>query len=727
MNTGGGSRCNGGSMNSIGLALSLFFLVCAAGIVAGVTISQKHAPLILAWAGSLAAVPALWAAGDTLISGYEFHGPLWAIPPIGTLSIRLDRISAFFLLIAAVVILASSLFSASYMKRYAGRYSLKAFNSWYLVLCASIAWILIEDDVFGFLLAWEAMSLSSYLLVNFEHQHEGTRQAGYLMLAMGEAGFIAVEIVLLFLAVRAGSWQFSDLRSAANGMGPILHWGAFLLSFFGFGVKAGLVPVNAWLPKAHPAAPANVSAILSGVILNLGLYGIIRIDFWMLPANTVNMGIVILLTGTASALMGILYATTESDLKGVLAHSSIENMGIATLGLGAGAIFAASGLPLLAGMAFLAAFYHLLNHSTYKALLFLGAGSVDEHAGTRDLDRMGGLMRVMPWTAGMFLIGALAISAVPPFNGFASEWLTLQTLLRGVEIDSTPLRLVFALCGAVLALTAALAVTCFVKAFAMGFLGLPRSEGAARASESRASAIVPMVGLAVLCLVLGITPTYLIPVLNQALQSLIPPGSADALVQPFFTATMENGQLPPAFLQDFHNVGAQSGRGLLPGRGLVIMLRGMEQNPVVFAMSPSYSLVALTILLLLVWFVVTRLTRRRTTERRPLWAGGIPRLLPQMTYTATGFSNPVRVVFQAIFQPNITEDTRQTVAVHFRTAIHRQREETHIVDRVFLRPINAAVQGVAGFLAGMHHGRLNAYVTYVLAFLLLVLVLFRAM
>jgi hydrogenase-4 component B len=635
-------------------------------------------------------------------------------------------VSAFFLFIAAVVVLASSVFSAAYMKRYAGHYSLAAFNGWYLVLCASIVWILIEGDVFGFLLAWEAMSISSYMLVNFEHEREGTRQAGYLMLAMGEAGFIAVAIVFLLLAVRAGSWQFSELKAAAIGLGPVSRWIVFLLTFFGFGVKAGLVPVNAWLPRAHPAAPANVSAILSGVILNLGLYGIIRVNFQLVPVSSVSVGLVMLLTGTVSALVGILYATTETDLKGVLAHSSIENIGIVTLGLGAGVIFAALGRPLLSGMALIAAFYHMLNHSFYKALLFLGAGSVDEHTGTRDLDRLGGLMRVMPWTAGAFLVGALAISAVPPFNGFVSEWLMLQTLLRGVEIPSTVLRLVFALCGALLALTAALAVTCFVKAFAMGFLGLPRSESAAKAVEARSSAIAPMGLLALLCLMLGVLPTYVIPALNYELQPLISPGSADTLVQPFFTANAENGQLPAAFLQDFHNLGAQSGKGLLPGRGLVVLLRGMEQNPVVFAMSPSYSIIALAVLLLLAWFVVTRLTRRRSLARRALWAGGIPRLLPQMTYTATGFSNPVRVVFQAIFQPNITEDTRQTVAVHFRTAIHRQREETHVVDRLFLQPVGAAMQWIAGFLAGMHHGRLNAYVTYVLAFLLLVLFLYRA-
>jgi hydrogenase-4 component B len=713
-------------MNTVGPVLALFFAVCGAGIVLGTIVPERRVPVVLAWIGSLAALLALWASGAVLASGDEFRHSLWSIPSVGTLTVLLDRVSAFFLFIAAVVVLASSVFSAAYMKRYAGHYSLAAFNGWYLVLCASIVWILIEGDVFGFLLAWEAMSISSYMLVNFEHEREGTRQAGYLMLAMGEAGFIAVAIVFLLLAVRAGSWQFSELKAAAIGLGPVSRWIVFLLTFFGFGVKAGLVPVNAWLPRAHPAAPANVSAILSGVILNLGLYGIIRVNFQLVPVSSVSVGLVMLLTGTVSALVGILYATTETDLKGVLAHSSIENIGIVTLGLGAGVIFAALGRPLLSGMALIAAFYHMLNHSIYKALLFLGAGSVDEHAGTRDLDRLGGLMRVMPWTAGAFLVGALAISAVPPFNGFVSEWLMLQTLLRGVEIPSTVLRLVFALCGAVLALTAALAVTCFVKAFAMGFLGLPRSESAERAVEARSSAIAPMGMLAILCLILGVLPTYVIPALNHELQPLISPGSADTLVQPFFTANAENGQLPAAFLQDFHNLGAQSGRGLLPGRGLVVLLRGLEANPVVFAMSPSYSVIALAVLLLLAWFVVTRLTRRRAVARRALWAGGIPRLLPQMTYTATGFSNPVRVVFQAIFQPNITEDTRQTVAVHFRTAIHRQREETHVVDRLFLRPVGAAMQWIAGFLAGMHHGRLNAYVTYVLAFLLLVLFLYRA-
>jgi hydrogenase-4 component B len=366
----------------------------------------------------------------------------------------------------------------------------------------------------------------------------------------------------------------------------------------------------------------------------------------------------------------------------------------------------------------------MVNHSIYKTLLFQGTAYVEAATGTRDMNRLGGLSHLLPGLSAIFLVGCLAISAVPPFNGFVSEWMTLQVMLRSAVLPSTSIKIVFALCGAILALTAALAVTCFVKAYAMNFLGIRRGAWEPQL-QARAGTRFPLVFLAVICLLLGILPTYILPVLNRTVEPLAGASITTAVVQPFFTATPDNGQLPPAFLHEFHNIGAQSGRGLLPGRGLVVMLRGLEANPVIFAGSPFYSFVALVILVVLAWFVVTRLTRRRAVARRPLWAGGIPRLLPQMSYTATGFSNPVRVIFQAIFQPNITEDTRQTVAVHFRTAIHRQREETHIVDRIFLEPVGAAVRSVANFLAGMHHGRLNAYVTYVLAFLLLILFLYR--
>jgi hydrogenase-4 component B len=328
----------------------------------------------------------------------------------------------------------------------------------------------------------------------------------------------------------------------------------------------------------------------------------------------------------------------------------------------------------------------------------------------------------MPWTGALFLVGALAISGLPPLNGFVSEWLTLQALLRSAELQGTWLRIVFALCGAGLALTAALAVTCFVRAFAMSFLGLPRSERARGATEAPASVIAPMASLAVLCLLLGILPTYVLPALNRELTPLISGAAADALVPPLFAGSPGHDALPPAFTGEFHDLGGQVGQSLVPGPGLVLLHRGGESNPVVFAAAPAYLLTVLAGLLLLV-FLWTRaaFAMRRTTARGPCWDGGIRRLLPDMTYTATGFSNPVRVVFDAIFRPTIVEDARETVAEHFQTAIRREAAAVHIVERLVLSPASRLALGLAGVFARMHHGRLNAYLGYALATLLVVL------
>ena len=731
------------------ILLQLVFAVCVAGAQAGIVVPDRRNPALLAWAGSLAALLALWASGNVLWSGQTFQAELWTIRGWGKLAVSLDHLSALFLAVAAVVVLASSVYSAGYLKRYAGHYSLKALNAWYLLLFAAIVLILIANDALTFLLAWEAMSILSYLLVNFEHRRDETSRAGYLMLVMGEAGFMAVVLVFLFFGVKAGSLDFSAFKTAGANFGSAARWIIFLLTFFGFGVKAGLVPVNTWLPRAHPAAPANVSAILSGTILNLGLYGIVRVNLDLLPVNTIGAGVVVLVVGTVSALVGILYATTENDLKAMLAHSSIENIGIVTVGLGAGMIFTSYGKPALAGIAFITAFYHMINHSVYKSLLFLGAGTVDDRAGTRDLNKLGGLIRTMPWTAGTFLVGALAISALPPFNGFVSEWLTLQTMLRSSELPSTLVKLVFVLCGAGLALTAALAVTCFVKAFAMGFLGMSRSDlkpqisqmdadeipaksnlrafasSAVKKSEAKAT-ILPMIFLAALCLVLGVLPTYMIPALGRQLQPCLPQceAGADALVPPFFASNPAHNTLPPAFVEDFHNLGAQVGQSVLPGRGLVVLHRGGAENPVVFAMSTSYMFVALIVLLLLTYVVIRLwLTRSRKVERRTRWDGGVRRLLPEMTYTATGFSNPVRVIFEAVFRPTTISDTRETVAQHFRTAIRRERVAVHIVDRLAVQPAKNVMLGLSRSLAVMHHGRINAYTAYVLLALLVTLLL----
>jgi len=710
-------------MNEAGIFIQLFFGLCAAGIILTMLIPERWCPKALAWFGSAASFAILWSSGKVLLTGDVFHVSLWTLPALGTLTLSLDRLSALFLVVTALVFLPASIFSSGYLKRYLSHYSLRAFNVCYLALFASIALILLGGDVLLFLLAWEAMSILSYLLVNFEHREETHTRAGYLMLAMGEAGTLAATFALLLLAVAAGSLDFSAFSVAGNTLGSGVRWAVFLLSFFGFGVKAGLVPFNAWLPRAHPVAPGNVSALLSGVILNLGLYGIVRVNMDLLPMTLAGPGLVALIVGTISAFVGILYATTENDLKVMLAHSSIENMGIITAGLGAGFVFTAAGHPLLATIAFVAALYHMTNHSLYKALLFLGAATVDAKVGTRDLDLLGGLSKRMPWTALCFLAGALSISALPPFNGFVSEWLTLQTMLRSAELSSVSVKVVFALCGAGLALTAALAVTCFVKAFAMGFLGISRSTQAEQTTEAARSMTVPMGLLAALCLLLGVLPTFVISILGGAVKPLTQASAEDALVPAFFASSPAHAQLPSEFAAEFRDLGAQVGQQIMPGQGLVVMHRGGAQNPVVFAMSTSY-LFPVLLALLGITYVVVRfgLARHRRVVRKPPWDGGIRRLLPEMTYTATGFSNPVRVVFDAILRPT-TRDTGETVATHFRAAIRRDRQEVHIVDRCVVTPLRYGALKIATGLAAVHHGRLNAYVAYSLLTLVLVLVL----
>ena len=700
----------------------LFLSLCGLGVVLSALFSDRKNPPVLAWVASLAAIMILAASGKVLLSGRLWQTELWTLPFLGTLILKMDRLSALFIFVTGLVFLPVSVFTAGYMQKYLGRYNLKTFSVFYHLLFGSTVLVLASGDILSFLLAWEVMSILCYLLVNFEHEKEETTRSGFLMLAMSEAGTLAAALAFLILAKASGSIDFASLKSASTDLGTMARWWVFLLAFFGFGVKAGLVPSSTWLPRAHPVATENVSALLSGVILNLGIYGIMRVNGDLLPISQVGPGLIVLVVGSLSALVGILYATTENDMKKMLAHSSIENMGIVTAGLGAGFIFMASGYPVLSGIAFITALYHMTNHSLYKSLLFLGAGVVDSTVGGRDMDGLGGLIKRMPWTAFFFLAGTLSIAALPPFNGFVSEWLTLQTMLQSAALPSTGVKIVFALCGASLALTAALAVTCFVKAFAMSFLGMARSEKAQKAGEVRRSMIVPMGILAAFCFLLGILPTYAIPILDQTVSPLTQQSVVDELVPPFFTVGQRDPKFSAAFVSEFHDLGAQTGRGLLPGRGLVVLHRGSEKNPVVFAMSSSYTLFMLVLLLGGTCLVVRGLTKARNVTRQPAWDGGVRRLLPEMTYTATGFSNPVRVVFNAVFRPSTVEDTKETVAEHFRTAIKNGRKEMHIVDRLVFHPIIEFMQSTSMLLGQMHSGSVNAYAAYVIIGLIVVLI-----
>jgi hydrogenase-4 component B len=710
-------------VSAFGVGLGVFVSLCGAGAVLAILLPQRHSSRVIAAIGGVAGLVLIGLGGGALFDPSPAAIALWQIPGVGDIVVQHDPLTGLFVLVTGLVCLPASIFTANSLPQLVARYSVRGYAVLYFALLPSIVWILASGDVFSFFVAWEIMSILCYLLVIMEDEDRANRRAAYVMLAISEAGALAALLGLLLLATNAGSLEFAQLRAAGVTLGGGTRLAVFLLTFFGFGVKAGLVPVNGWLPSAYTAAPAAFVPVLAGATLNLGLYGIFRVNADLLPATSVAPGLVALIIGTISALVGILYATTDEDLKSLLAYSSIENAGIITAGLGAGFVFAAAGQPVLAGIAFLVALYHLVNHSLYKTLLFLGAGVVDARAGTRDLDRLGGLIRRMPWTAVAMLAGVLAIAALPPFNGFVSEWLTLQTLLRSAELGPIGVKIVFALCGAGLALTAALAVTCFVKLFAMGFLGITRSPEAERATETTASALAPMGFLAAMCLLLGVLPTYVIGALDHAVEPMTHTSAASALVPAFFAGSPGHEALPGAFASEFHDLGAQVGQHLAPGPGLVMLHRGGAANPVVFAGAPTYLIVVLAGLLALVFLLVRVVGgRHRSVVRRVCWDGGIRRLLPEMTYTATGFSNPVRVVFQAIFRPTIVEDTRETVAEHFRTAIRRRAETAYGMDRLLLQPVPAVALKIARGLARMHHGRLNAYIAYALLSLVGVLV-----
>lgn len=706
--------------------ITIFFALCGAGILAGIASSPTRQGYALGWIGCLAAVFLILTGVSALFFGNTFVQPLWTLRGLATLTLSVDRLTAVFLLVTGLVIFPTSIYAGSELNRDSQSHRGRTFTILMFGLYGSIGLIFTAGDVVLFLLAWEMMSIFCYLhIVSDREKENGHAGSGYLLLAMGEAGTLAAAFAFLLLAVNTNAFDFAGIKTGALSLKDSHRWAIFLLSFFGFGVKAGLVPVNFWLPRAYQAAPRAFVPVLAGATLNLGLYGILRVNADLMPALFPGPGLIALITGTLSALLGILYATTENDLKVMLAHSSIENVGIITAGFGAGMVFMAQNHPALASIAFVTALYHMANHSIYKTLLFFGAGVVETQTGTRDMDRLGGLIKCLPLTALGFLAGTLSIAGLPPFNGFVSEWLTLQTMLRSAELSSTAIKLIFALCGAGLALTAALAVTCFVKVFAMSFLGMRRLGENQKVVEPKSGTLAPIFILAILCLTFGILPTYIIPSLDLASSPLAGASATDNLVPPFFAFNPAHDTLPPAFVQDFHNLGAQVGQEILPGRGLVVLHRGGDANPVVFAMSTSYMFVALIGLLLLTYVIIRLwLTRRRALERRIRWDGGVRKLLPEMTYTATGFSNPVRVIFDAVFRPTTVEDTRETVAEHFRTAIRREKERVHPVDKLVFRPIQVAALWIAGRLAAIHHGRFNIYATYALLALLTVLIVF---
>jgi formate hydrogenlyase subunit 3/multisubunit Na+/H+ antiporter MnhD subunit len=492
-------------------------LVALAPVAIALSTSPSFATRLIYGAGLILTL-ALCAIGLLVLLGFRGDASAVTLPlglPWLGAHFRLDALSAFFLVVVNLGGAAASLFALGYGRHEEFPQRVLPF---YPVYLGAMNLVLLADDAFSFLVSWEFMSLSSWALVIAHHQIRENLRAGYVYLLMASFGTLALLLAFGLLAGAGGNYVFDGIRAAHPSAG--LAALVLILTLVGAGSKAGLVPLHAWLPLAHPAAPSHVSALMSGVMTKVAVYGFVRIAFDLLGSPDWWWSMVVLGLGGLTAFMGVLYALMQRDLKRVLAYSTIENIGFIFAALGLALAFKAFGMTLAAALALTAALLHVFNHSLFKTLLFCGAGAVLSATGERDMEKLGGLIHPMPHTAFVFLIGAMAISALPPLNGFVSEWLTFQAILLSPQLPSWGLKIMVPAVGALLALSAALAAACFVRAFGISFLGRARSSQARAARETETESLAAMYALAAGCLVAGILPGLFIDALAPAVQPL---------------------------------------------------------------------------------------------------------------------------------------------------------------------------------------------------------------
>jgi hydrogenase-4 component B len=632
-------------------------------IVYGASLALSLAVL----AGSLTALLTLGAQAEAIVL------PL-GLPWIGA-HFRLDALASFFLTVVSLGGAAASLYALGYGRHEEAPHRVLPF---YPLFLAGMMLVVLADDAFSFLLSWEVMSLSSWALVMAHHRQADNVRAGYIYLLMASFGTLALLLAFGLLAGSQGAYGFAAMRLAVHSQGVAAL--VLSLSLLGAGSKAGIVPLHVWLPLAHPAAPSHVSALMSGIMTKVAVYAFIRIVFDLLNAPSWWASMVVLALAAATAFMGVLYALMQHDLKRLLAYHTVENIGIIFIGLGLALGFRTAGLNGAAALALIAALFHVFNHSLFKSLLFFGSGAVLTATGQRDMEKLGGLIHKMPLASFAFLVGCVAISALPPLNGFVSEWLTFQAILLSPALPQWGLRILIPGVGAVLALSAALAATCFVKAFGVTFLGRARSEVVAKAREADRFSLAAMFTLAALCLLAGVLPGFVIDALAPIGQALVK-AHMPAQAQIAWLAIVPISQSRSSY------------------DGLLIFL-------------------FITIASLLTAGAIHRLASRRL-RRGPAWDCGYPRLTPAMQYSATSFAQPIRRVFGSMFFA-ARESVMMPSPGDLRAASLTVSMRDLIWDEIYA-PIARFVAFAADRLNGLQFLTIRRYLSAV--FLLLVLLL----
>ncbi len=548
---------------------------------------------------------ALWLLIENPASPPALHLPI-GLPGTGA-HFRLDPLSAFFLIVANLGGAAASLYALGHGHHETSPMRVLPFFPAYL---AGMNLVVLAADAFTFLVSWEFMSLTSWALVVAHHREPGNARAGYIYLVMASFGTLCLVLAFGLLAGPDGAYAFDAMR--ASHPAPLTAAIVLGLTLLGAGSKAGLVPLHVWLPLAHPAAPSHVSALMSGVMTKVAVYGFIRIVFDLVGEPAWWSSLIVLALAGATTVLGVLYALMQHDLKRLLAYHTVENIGIIYIGLGLALAFRANGMAWAAALALTAALFHVFNHSVFKSLLFFGAGAVLAATGQRDMEHLGGLIHRMPRTAVAFLVGCAAISALPPLNGFVSEWLTFQAILVSPQLPQLGLKMMVPAVGALLALSAALAAACFVKAFGVTFLGRPRSVSAETAREVDGVSIAVMFGLAGICFLAGVLPGFVIDLLAPVARML----TGDQMPRQSVIAWLSI--VPIAESRSSYN-------------GLMILV---------------FLAVAATLTAMFIHRFATRATRRSA-----IWDCGYPDPSTATQYTSSSFAMPIRRVFgTTVFQ-----------------------------------------------------------------------------
>ncbi|WP_433501121.1 proton-conducting transporter membrane subunit [Sphaerimonospora sp. CA-214678] len=665
-------------MNLPGALLTVALGLCLATALLALAVPARIRP-VLSGMGTAAAGAAGAAAGGSAMAGQTWSAWLPDLLPLAGLRLTLDPLGGLFIAVTGGVAVCAGVYGIGYARH---GLSGRVVQATLPLFVASMLLVPAAAAVSTLLVAWELMAITSLLLVLAEHgRRPAVGGAGLWYAVMTHLGLIAILGGLAGFAAGAHGEAFDQLRAAQ--LSPLARDAVFLATFAGFASKAGIVPLHAWLPRAHPEAPSHVSALMSAAMVNMGVYGIARVGLDLLPGSAGGASeggtpawwwLLVLAAGGASAMYGILQAAVSSDLKRLLGYSTTENMGLVLMGLGAAGFFATRGAPQLAALALVAALLHVVNHAAFKTLLFQAAGSVLHATGTRNLDALGGLRARMPYTTVLFAVGALAASALPPGNGFVSEWLLLQSLVHAIPASGVAGAVAMPLAVGVVAMSAGLAVATFVKAFGVGFLARPRGPEAERAVESPPSMLGGMGLAALCCAVLAVGPTVVVPGLARAVGTLLP--------------------------------------GAAPVTGPAMRTVTLHLSGIAGTMSPLLIAVALAAAIALAAGAVRMFSARRRRAAR-LWDCGAGPMSPRMQYTATSFAEPLQRVFDDVLRPEMDVDV--TPKKESAYLVERIRFHAMVPDRIERRlygPLLAAAEAIGRRARALANGSVHRYLAY---------------